>query len=1090
MAKFLLLALFAVPMVLEQPAGLRHRVDEVVAAFGEGNVARLMTSWSTHAPSRPADEERLSRLLDDRASFDLSAGEATGDGGRAVVRFELRDHLEPGKVLERYDVELQLESGDWRVRSFTSTEAERATKLLAANGAERGPLTEAADVPLVRELLNRGGEQLSAGKADPAQAAFTLAAELADRIHDRGGRAAAARGLGQVQSMRGDMAAARRYYESSIEIAGESGDRRATAKSLHYLGLIDRVTGDNASAEKDWSTALDLFRQTDDRAGQAIILNALGNLRSGLGDYAGSRSRFEESQRLYEELHDPIGVSVVLNNLGIDYRLQGAYPEALATFRRARDLSRSANDEDGVAYADGNIGNVLSAQGDYVDALGAYHQALAVHERLHNNEAVAATLSGIGETYSVLGNYPQAVSYLQQSFAAAEKAASREETATAVHNLGEVWSRQGDSRRALASFQKSLTIDTEVENRAGMAIDLNDIAQAQAELGHLHEAHEAFGKSLLIAEEINDRETMTLVLANQAELALHSKSPSEGLPYAERAMTMATAIGLRNRLWEAHAVTGRLYRRLGRLPEARVELDAAVAIVEELRRGIPGDEMAEQAFESMVAPYQELVGVLVEQGDVAAAFEYAERAKARVLLDVLRHGRPDVGGAMSDEERRREGELVAALGQLNRDFRDKVTGGEAGAAAAADLSAKLRKGRLDYEDFLTGLYAAHPELRIARGEIPSIRAGDLDAILAGRAADAILEFVVSEEKTYLFVITRNPGGAAELRVHTIATGQRDLAREVRRFRELLAGRDLTYAASARALYDRLLRPAESQIGSARVVCIVGDGPLWELPFQALQPSASQFVIDRHALFYTPSVTVLREMRVKPPAAGVKRPVRLLAFGNPLIPTAVASRVADAYRDVSLAPIPETEREIREIAALYGADNSRVHLRGGAREEVFKREAADFDVLHFATHGILDDQNAMYSRLLLSPAHSGAEDGFLEAREIMGLKLHARLAVLSACDTARGRVGAGEGMIGMSWALFVAGCPTSVVSQWKVSSASTTELMIELHRALRSGDDSGRSAAEALRHAALSVRSKAAYRHPFYWAAFVVVGEGR
>jgi CHAT domain-containing protein len=111
---------------------------------------------------------------------------------------------------------------------------------------------------------------------------------------------------------------------------------------------------------------------------------------------------------------------------------------------------------------------------------------------------------------------------------------------------------------------------------------------------------------------------------------------------------------------------------------------------------------------------------------------------------------------------------------------------------------------------------------------------------------------------------------------------------------------------------------------------------------------------------------------------------------------------------------------------------------------------------------------------------------------MKLDLKADLAVLSACETARGRVGAGEGMIGLSWALFVAGCPTSVVSQWKVESASTTELMLEFHRQLKSqisNQADGFSAARALREAALKLQRTAAYRHPFYWAGFVVAGKG-
>jgi CHAT domain-containing protein len=136
---------------------------------------------------------------------------------------------------------------------------------------------------------------------------------------------------------------------------------------------------------------------------------------------------------------------------------------------------------------------------------------------------------------------------------------------------------------------------------------------------------------------------------------------------------------------------------------------------------------------------------------------------------------------------------------------------------------------------------------------------------------------------------------------------------------------------------------------------------------------------------------------------------------------------------------------------------------------------------------------MYSQVVLSQSQADLNnDGLLEAWEIMKLELKADLVILSACETARGRVGAGEGLIGLSWALFVAGSPTTVVSQWKVESHSTTEVMSEFHRRLKARMEKGGGLgkAEALRQAALQLRRGKAYRHPFYWAAFVVVGDGQ
>jgi CHAT domain-containing protein len=165
----------------------------------------------------------------------------------------------------------------------------------------------------------------------------------------------------------------------------------------------------------------------------------------------------------------------------------------------------------------------------------------------------------------------------------------------------------------------------------------------------------------------------------------------------------------------------------------------------------------------------------------------------------------------------------------------------------------------------------------------------------------------------------------------------------------------------------------------------------------------------------------------------------------------------------------------------------------AREDRFKLEAGDYRIIHLATHAILNNRSPMYSHVVLAQtAEESKEDGLLEAWELMNLDLKAELAVLSACETARGRLSKGEGMIGLTWALFVAGVPKAVVSQWKVRSDSTAELMVEFHRQLNTtSTESGRhnSAAEALRAAALKVKGDRRYRHPFHWAGFVVVGDG-
>jgi CHAT domain-containing protein len=247
------------------------------------------------------------------------------------------------------------------------------------------------------------------------------------------------------------------------------------------------------------------------------------------------------------------------------------------------------------------------------------------------------------------------------------------------------------------------------------------------------------------------------------------------------------------------------------------------------------------------------------------------------------------------------------------------------------------------------------------------------------------------------------------------------------------------------------------------------------------------LLDDAAVAYAPSLTVLKAMaEVKKQHKETPGKVDLLAMGNPAWEGVGAGNIKAVYRGESLGNLPLAETEVEKLGQIYGAKNSRIYVGRDARESRFKAEAADTRVLHLATHGIVNNASPLYSYLLLAgEANSSSEDGLLEARELLHMKLQAELAVLSACETARGRVGAGEGMIGLSWALFVSGVPTTVLSQWKVESDSTSRLMVAFHQ----NRQKNMSDAEALRGAALAIRKDPASQHPFYWAPFIAIGAG-
>lgn len=311
---------------------------------------------------------------------------------------------------------------------------------------------------------------------------------------------------------------------------------------------------------------------------------------------------------------------------------------------------------------------------------------------------------------------------------------------------------------------------------------------------------------------------------------------------------------------------------------------------------------------------------------------------------------------------------------------------------------------------------------------------------------------------------------------------------VANFREKISKRDLRFTGDAKKLYNLLLAPAARQIVGKNRLIISPDSALWELPFQALIDGQNKYVIETAAVSYAPSLSVLAEITKRQNTQSAES--TLLAFGNPAFKTTVLTGEKSArpvLMNNTFADLPEAEKQVAALSALYGAKQSQIFTGAKATETEFKKSAANFKILHLATHSVLDDASPLYSYILL--ANDAGEDGRLEAREIMQMNLRANLVVLSACETARGRIGQGEGLVGLSWSFFAAGSPTTVASLWKVESASTTETMLGFYRQMRKNPKPV-SKVEALRQSTLALLKNEQYAHPFYWAAFVVIGDGR
>jgi CHAT domain-containing protein len=362
---------------------------------------------------------------------------------------------------------------------------------------------------------------------------------------------------------------------------------------------------------------------------------------------------------------------------------------------------------------------------------------------------------------------------------------------------------------------------------------------------------------------------------------------------------------------------------------------------------------------------------------------------------------------------------------------------------------------------------------------------------------------------------------AGLVVRPVAAGERDLADAIADLRSAFTARlgkmpDFSLKNSY-ALYRQLLEPVEPELAGIDRLVVAAGGDLSSLPFSLLVTADPQktrsdgdaaWLIRRMAVAEVPSARAFAALRG---AHHAPAPRPFLGIGNPdfsggeatpgsamntLATTCLQGGPADAALLRALAPLPDTEGEVRLVAGDLNASPDDIQLGAGATEPALRARPLDqYAILYFATHGLLPGELHCQAEpgLVLSPpaqtATSAEADGLLTASEIAGLKLNADLVVLSACNTAAagGRKFGGGALDGLADAFFEAGAHGVLASHWKVPSAATTRLMTALFARL-SGDPA-RDVADALRQAQLALIADPNTAHPYNWAAFTLIGDG-
>jgi CHAT domain-containing protein len=823
----------------------------------------------------------------------------------------------------------------------------------------------------------------------------------------------------------------------------------ALVAALNHTGDAHALKHDYPPARRAYEVACQLAARIGDTRDEFFCRMGAANCSLGDAHYDEALTAYEALRQEAAARQDHAAAARALHGIGLVHRARSEHADAQRLYEEALSEAALAGDEEQTAQIEMHFGNLLTFLTRYRESTTHLNRALEISRRRSLDRDTINILISLGGLWYQQKDTAVALKHEHEALALIEKTGIRDTLNTVYSHLALDYASLGRHDLSLQYYDLDLKT-IEPGNRYSRMMMLHNYSSELRNAGRFDEALAAVQEGLDLAIQIERREMIPHFRVSLAETAVLQERWPAAAAYAESAIDAARGYSEPFLLIRAYDALGVARFHEKKYPESETALNAAIDAIAVLRAEVPAvPETLALFMRDKISVYWHLMSTLLAEGRTADALACAERAKSRVLVELLAGGKADLSRTLSSEEKQKEEALHKRVSGLHQQILDESHKAKPDHARLATLNTQLENARVDARSFDNTLYAAHEELKLRRADTGTVSAAELIARLADRET-VLAEFASTDARMVLFVVTREGLHSYPLKIDPTR-----LAKDVAEFRDRLAARDVNYHDLARSLYAALLAPAAAQLAGRKTLVIVPDGPLWKLPFQALETAPGKFLLEEHAVFYAPSLTVLHEtLALKRPTG----PARALVV---LGPTS-----ADA------------EKESAGMREIYGAARTTVYS-GTEAATRFRTEAPRYQVLHLATHGVFQDRSPMLSYLML------ANNRALDAGEMMDLSLHANLVVLSACETGRGEAVNGEGLLGMSWALLVAGSPATVASQWQVDSRATTELMLGFHRGLKAGASKG----TALRDAALAVMHTSEYRHPFYWAAFDLVGNG-
>ena len=563
------------------------------------------------------------------------------------------------------------------------------------------------------------------------------------------------------------------------------------------------------------------------------------------------------------------------------------------------------------------------------------------------------------------------------------------------------------------------------------------------------------------------------------DLFVKSGDAARAAVYYRETLRLAGPINSEELLWRAHCGLARVSELQAKLLQSVEDYKKTIVVIEKVSLSFPLHILRSAFRKDKIGIYESLIHGLLQmhqqeptKGYDREAFLYAEKSKAMGLHTFLQESELDA-------EKQEDGALREGYQRIGRNItriQIELQNPALSAERRMALLQALDKGDDEVRNFLFQTRRKNPKY----SEIDYAQPSSFESVRQKlvRADTALLEFVIGEQRSFAFLVTRDAFAVAGLPSEKELTPLIDnylkflTLKESGRFRGEKGGQKL---------FSLLIAPFQKHLGTTiKTLMIVPDGPLDYLPFESLieADGKPRFLIEKYEILYGASASCLIALGERPRKSTA--PMDFLGVANPYPGSAYGLSLDQKYQ---FPRLPYARREIRTIKNFFKPERTSLLMGRAAEEKKFKElRLADYRVIHLAAHGVIDDRNWWRSAMLLLKDPGNVEDGFLQSTEIYLLRFSPDLLVLSGCQTGIGTLEKGEGINGMSSAFFYAGARSILLSLWSINDKATAMFMEYFYRRLTGG----KPAAEALRLAKMQMlRSR--YAHPFYWAAFVLNG---